>query len=230
MKTHKHAVSFLEQDAGTCPGSDLHRRAFTSAGITHFNNNFLGLLIHDIEDITIPPCINHSEPCRLQLTTCRCTQTTLASHHFLSNRESLAINILSSQKVQFDPFRTQMCNPQKPIVPWSAASSDDDAIAQRRKNEKPSKWCCKVFKDPVLWVTARDRFLTTLEAQSLPHLPQEGHSPVDLPLCKAQQAWPRKVMQDTSKNWLPSPSSRPTLATRRRTSSGRRLLITMDSQ
>ena len=175
--------------------SDL-KRALDDAGVERFHGDFIGLSMHDIENLTIPPGPNGGEARKLPPTITRHLLITQSFFHHGSRRMATPVEIKTCSAASFNSYRTSVCDPAKPIAPWNSPGVHEDAISQWRKNARPSKSNFKVFKDPATWGNSRDRFVTTLEAQGLECLIELGHIPNDPALDEAQQAWLCKVMQD----------------------------------
>ena len=194
----KHALVELLGIAPNTYDDDDVTKALAYAGITRFNADLIGLTELDIMSLTIPGAQVQDTHRPLQTAMRRKLVILLAFYHAASRGRKGAISITTTTKQMYDSFRVGEYDPNKEIVPWNTpdAVSKNDELMQWKKTVRPSKGDYKEFRDEAQWTRTKERIITTLQAQGIAHLVQDGFVVTNTPLDEAQQAWLYKVFQD----------------------------------
>ena len=96
----------------------------------------------------------------------------------------------------FDEYRTSLCDPTKPVIPWKTPIADPE-LDKWKRNVKPNGRDFPILKDEASYPRWQEKlFTTTLEAQDLRHLITPGHTPSNPEVQAVQKKWLYKVFQD----------------------------------
>ena len=125
-------------------------------------------------------------------------RTLVAYYHHESRKSNRPIDIRSATSVHFDRFRIGEYAPDEAIVPWNRKTdSSATALANWKKNMKPTMSAYKKFDDEALWSKAKQRMINTLESQGLLHMIDPGYVVVNKELDQHQNGWLYKVFEET---------------------------------
>ena len=124
----------------------------------------------------------------------------LAFYQAACRKTGGCINIGGTRLAQFDSYRTGQYDHTRAITNWNTPTapvpSSNDELTAWMKLVRPASKDYKEFRDEVYWIRNKEKILTTLQAQNLSHLVQEGFV-VTNPDCDASQMkWLYKIFQD----------------------------------
>ena len=181
----KHAlVEFVGIPEATYSTSDM-KDTLDQQGITGFRDDFLSLSAEDVTqlgpNITIPQK--------------RKLVCALAHFHSASRMADGPIEILTTTKQMFDEYRTSLCDPTKPVIPWKTPIVDPE-LDKWKRNVKPNGREYPILKDEASFPRFTEKFYTTLEAHDLRHLITPGRTITNPDAEDVQQKWLHKVFQD----------------------------------
>jgi hypothetical protein len=126
------------------------------------------------------------------------TMVALALFHHASRKIGRPMDPMSISNTQFNTFRIEDYDPVTPLVHWKTPKPNTFSIAIDSWNHsnKPNTKDFAVFKDNACWIHAKEHLQTTLDAQGLLHLIDEGHVVTNPQLGANQHAWLFKILQD----------------------------------
>ena len=176
--------------------------ALHHANITKFTEELILLNEEDIADLTVPG----TPDTKLPIIWVKKLITVLKCYHHFSAESNGPINIIDISKQMYDNFRVITMDPTTPITHWQVIVRKATDVTPRdtdRENRMAWKKSIKLtasdykeFKDDAYWNKYSKHFMETLEAQSIEHLVDEGHTPTDNELDESQRKWLFKVMKD----------------------------------
>lgn len=196
-------VELLGVDPASYAQNETHL-ALDAAGITRWNDHFVGISEGDIDTLVVP-AVGPDREHPLSLAERRKLKQVLSFyHHACRNAKpnGKRINITRCNKIMFDAYRTEIYDPSASIVPWGLpiASEDSTQLESWRKNIKPNTKDFIQLKDSTGWQKWKEQTKTTLESQGLAHLVDESYVVSNKLLDDTQMKWLYKVFFDILKD------------------------------
>ena len=127
--------------------ANLMKTAFDDQGIIGFSEDFLSL---SPDDIMTLPDLTATDKCKLMCA--------MSYYHSGSRNMKAPSDVTSVAKQMFDDYRSSLCDPTKPVIPWKTPIADPE-LDKWKRSVKPNGRDFPILKDEVSYLAGRRSFL-----------------------------------------------------------------------